>query len=348
MVPFRSSGWRPGLYFAVGSYYDQVSPQGKVYCELIVSSNYGANWTRLAPHKQFIPLGNGTNGAPGSSNASSWDSHTCYAANGLLINEGEEGKEGEENGKQLAARFYYAGGDGPHSGSKVAGRSNSIGLATSHNVNALAGITLAMTQQPHQQRRNPDDDGDSHKTEEDPADYAGGAIIYTQALEVPSNATRLWLLASSPTTVEPPAISIAVLLPSESTDYHSDDTADDDSDELAGATAALSQLIPWHSRHSHDGLQHKDNSQPGAADALLTAAAAVAADESAAVAGGGAGGEGADVMINRPQRWEVRWSGQPFATAGAGVADNAIDGDGVRLKMTVSRPGDILFAIGWS
>jgi hypothetical protein len=30
---------------------------GKVFCELVLSSNYGANWTRLAPGKAYIPHG---------------------------------------------------------------------------------------------------------------------------------------------------------------------------------------------------------------------------------------------------------------------------------------------------
>ena len=36
----------------------------------MASSDYGGNWTRLAPHRPFIPLG--ANG--------SYDTHTCYAA----------------------------------------------------------------------------------------------------------------------------------------------------------------------------------------------------------------------------------------------------------------------------
>ena len=64
LTPFRSEHWRPGLYFAVGSFYQKshilpngsnvMAPTGYVFCELMVSGNFGANWTRLAPHKQVI------------------------------------------------------------------------------------------------------------------------------------------------------------------------------------------------------------------------------------------------------------------------------------------------------
>ena len=67
LTPFRSEHWRPGLYFAVGSFYQKshilpngsnvMAPTGYVFCELMVSGNYGANWTRLAPHKQVIKTG---------------------------------------------------------------------------------------------------------------------------------------------------------------------------------------------------------------------------------------------------------------------------------------------------
>jgi len=67
------------------------------------------NWTRIAPNQQFIPLGE-----PGE-----FDSHTLYTA---------------WSGEQLPllnptnaseTMFYYAGGDGPHTGD----RDDSIGLA---------------------------------------------------------------------------------------------------------------------------------------------------------------------------------------------------------------------------
>ena len=67
LTAFRSPAWAPGLFFAVGSYYNQSDPEGFVRCELLMSSNRGEAWTRLAPHTAFIPLGAGA----------SWDSHTC-------------------------------------------------------------------------------------------------------------------------------------------------------------------------------------------------------------------------------------------------------------------------------
>ena len=73
LSPWRSAGWRAGLYMAVGSYYvtDGSKPDyGSVYCELHVSGDAGRSWTRVAPHQQLIPLG-----APGA-----FDSRTCYAA----------------------------------------------------------------------------------------------------------------------------------------------------------------------------------------------------------------------------------------------------------------------------
>jgi hypothetical protein len=67
LAPWRHPDWAAGTYLAIGSFYDTVD---RVYCELLSSADYGGNWTRLAPHRPFIPLGpNGT-----------LDSHTCYAA----------------------------------------------------------------------------------------------------------------------------------------------------------------------------------------------------------------------------------------------------------------------------
>ena len=156
MVPFRADTWRAGLYFAVGSYYAGSLPQGRVYCELLVSSNSGANWTRLAPHVSFIPLGE---------DGAAFDSHTCYAANGLVgsgragadprapgahgagrTRGGDDGADDSDDNaadntsSNATTRFYYAGGNGPHSGGgSIPGRSNSIGLATAMT-HALAGI----------------------------------------------------------------------------------------------------------------------------------------------------------------------------------------------------------------
>ena len=194
MVPFRSASWPPGLYFAVGSYYDQVSPGGQVYCELVVSSNHGANWTRLAPHKQFIPLGK----------AGAFDSNTCFASNGLL----QELAQSEAADPAQVVHFYYAGGNGPHSGGKTSGRSNSIGLATSH-ANAMAGVTVR----------------------ESDADEL--AVVFTRTLDVPSNAARLWVLVSSDDPQElksGPAVGVSLVQAGA---------------EVDGSGTEQSRLVPW-------------------------------------------------------------------------------------------------------
>ena len=77
LVPFKpAAGSRPGLYFGLGMFYNITSggstawntsaDRGKVYCELLMSTTHGANWTRLAPGRAYIP-----HGGPGSP-----DSHT--------------------------------------------------------------------------------------------------------------------------------------------------------------------------------------------------------------------------------------------------------------------------------
>ena len=87
-------------------------------------SQFGLNWTRIAPNQQFIPLGE-----PGE-----FDSHTLYTA---------------WSGEQLPllnptnaseTMFYYAGGDGPHTGD----RDDSIGLARA-TTHAYAGLRPATT-----------------------------------------------------------------------------------------------------------------------------------------------------------------------------------------------------------
>ena len=95
LVPWRNGAWAPGTYFAIGSYYNTTDPPGRVYCELLVSTDHGGNWTRLAPHAQFIPLG-----APGA-----FDDHTCYAAPPIV-----------DPANASRTLLYYAGGNGPHSG----------------------------------------------------------------------------------------------------------------------------------------------------------------------------------------------------------------------------------------
>jgi hypothetical protein len=136
LVPWRSPSWRAGLYFAVASYYQSQSAEGRVTCELVMSADFGQNWTRVSPHQQFIQLGK----------AGSWNSHTCFSANGLIMPKTRtDGDDTDSTGDEV--RFYFAGGDGPHSGQqhgphKDTGRNNFIGLATATE-HALAGLTAS-------------------------------------------------------------------------------------------------------------------------------------------------------------------------------------------------------------
>ena len=110
MVPFRGPDWTPGLYVGLGSFFETTNPEGYVKCELCRSTDYGKTWERLAPHQQFIPLGD-----PGA-----FDSHTCYAAPPIL-----------DPTDPKTTLLYYAGGDGPHSGSGAErGRANFMARAT--------------------------------------------------------------------------------------------------------------------------------------------------------------------------------------------------------------------------
>ena len=84
-----------GLYLGVGSFFETTNSEGYVKCELCRSTDYGKTWERLAPHKEFIPLGAG----------GTFDSHTCYAAPPIL-----------DPSDPATTLLYYAGGDGPHSG----------------------------------------------------------------------------------------------------------------------------------------------------------------------------------------------------------------------------------------
>lgn len=124
-VPFKPPvGARPGFYLGLGMFYNITAggstawstsaDRGKVYCELLRSTTYGANWTRLAPGQPFIPHGG----------AGSLDSHTTYAA-------ARPFESPDAPGTML---FYYAGGNGPHSGP----RRNFMMLATAPT-SALAG-----------------------------------------------------------------------------------------------------------------------------------------------------------------------------------------------------------------
>ena len=66
--PWRDPAWRPGLWFGLASFYHTAT--GVVQCELLVSSDHGASWKRLAPPAtSFVPRGQ----------AGSWDSMGVYA-----------------------------------------------------------------------------------------------------------------------------------------------------------------------------------------------------------------------------------------------------------------------------
>ena len=103
LVPFKPAvGASAGLYFGLGMFYNitgngstswsPTADRGKVYCELLLSPTYGANWTRVAPGTAYIP-----HGPPGSP-----DSHTTYAA----------ARPFESPQAPGSTLLYYAGGNG--------------------------------------------------------------------------------------------------------------------------------------------------------------------------------------------------------------------------------------------
>eukprot|EP01079_Euglenida_sp_SAG-EU17-18_P002935 gene2935-3513_t len=105
--PWRLPSYRPGYYLATAMFYNTSGPDGFVQCELLQTTDFGQ---RVAPEgTQFIPRGP----------VGAFDSHTVYTAwhgdSGPLL-------DPANNQTQL---FYYAGGNGPHSGQ----RDDSIGLA---------------------------------------------------------------------------------------------------------------------------------------------------------------------------------------------------------------------------
>jgi hypothetical protein len=101
-------------------FFEQDERQGWVKCELLHTVDFGENWTRLAPNQQFIPLG---------TKAGDFDSHTLYTAWS-----GEQAPTLNPHNADETL-FYYAGGNGPHSGQ----RDDSIGLAraTTHTYAGL-------------------------------------------------------------------------------------------------------------------------------------------------------------------------------------------------------------------
>lgn len=82
---------------------DAVDPpnvygKGRVHCELVFSTDpdMKANWTRISPGRDFIPLG-----VPKGEGKGEWDSHICFAT-GVPLRLPDE------------IRAFYMGGDGPH------------------------------------------------------------------------------------------------------------------------------------------------------------------------------------------------------------------------------------------
>ena len=116
LLPFREPSWVPGEYFGVASFYADALPSQRVYCELMHSSDHGASWVRVAPHRPFIP--------PGAGDA--FDNTTCYSARPTV-----------DPADAAKTRIYYSGGNGPHSGA----RSDFIALATVPS-NAFAGLAV--------------------------------------------------------------------------------------------------------------------------------------------------------------------------------------------------------------
>ena len=91
-------------------FYNTSSAGGHVNCELLQTTDFGASWQRVGEEgEQFIPRGE----------EGEFDSHTIYTAWG-----GDRFglTDPADNDTQL---FFYAGGNGPHSGA----RDDSIGLA---------------------------------------------------------------------------------------------------------------------------------------------------------------------------------------------------------------------------
>ena len=66
--PWRDPSWRPGLWLGLASFYHTAT--GFVQCELLLSSDHGGSWKRLAPSgTAFVRHGN----------SGSWDSMGIYA-----------------------------------------------------------------------------------------------------------------------------------------------------------------------------------------------------------------------------------------------------------------------------
>jgi hypothetical protein len=184
--PFRLPEWPAGQYLATAMFFKQDEKQGWVQAELIQTLNWGENWTRLAPKQQFIPLGQ----------AGEFDSHTIYVAWS-----GEQAPTIDPR-EPNTTLFYYAGGDGPHSGQ----RDDSIGLARAVT-HAYAGLLATPG-------RNTSTNGDRTAGAHQPLNAAAASRLVTGPLDElirppdgaggagsgGSEAAALAILASIPST----------------------------------------------------------------------------------------------------------------------------------------------------
>ena len=117
-------------------FFEAHEVQEIVECELLQSQDYGKTWSQIAPRRPFIPRGASTIRPDGSTDpkGNAFDSHTVYTA---WTGDAAPFLDPKD---PTRTKFYYSGGDGPHSGQ----RDDSIGVAyaTTH---AWAGLSLPMS-----------------------------------------------------------------------------------------------------------------------------------------------------------------------------------------------------------
>ena len=117
-------------------FFEAHEVQEIVECELLQSQDYGKTWSQIAPRRPFIPRGASTIRPDGSTDpkGNAFDSHTVYMA---WTGDAAPFLDPKD---PTRTKFYYSGGDGPHSGQ----RDDSIGVAyaTTH---AWAGLSLPMS-----------------------------------------------------------------------------------------------------------------------------------------------------------------------------------------------------------
>ena len=131
--PFRLPSYRAGYYLATASFFQAYEPQEHVECELLQTTDYGESWAQVAPRRPFIPRGSARILPDGSTDprGNAFDSHTVFAA------WTSDGRPFIDPQNSSVTRFYYSGGNGPHSGQ----RDDSIGLARA-TTHAWAGLRL--------------------------------------------------------------------------------------------------------------------------------------------------------------------------------------------------------------